>query len=163
MRAATCSCTTGGTPRGACWRRHHAGRNRAESYCVEHRFFEVLTECLECLRWICRHFVQPFLVHETTKLRQCIFYNTEIFVLRIDVFLRVKTKVSRTHICSHIRYTQLLYLWTCIASGSGFEIIVQLVIATIFCFLARWLECGVRRNCSLLHGVRARWSRRLAL
>jgi len=125
----------------------------------EASFFEVLTD----FRWICRHFVQPFLVHETTKLRQCIFYNTEIFVLRIDVSFRVKTEVGRTHICSHIRYAQLLYIWTCIASGSGFEIIVQLVIATIFCFLARWLECGVRRNCSLLHGVRARWFHRLAL
>ena len=110
-----------------------------------------------------RQLCQTCFADVTTQLRQCIFYDVEVLVLRIDVSLRVKTEVGRTHICSHIRYAQLLYIWTCIASGSGFEIIVQLVIATIFCFLARWLECGVRRNCSLLNGVRARWSRRLAL
>ena len=220
-------------------------------YSLEIPFFEVLTDGLGCLRWICRHVVQAFVAHETTKLRQRIRYDTEIFVLRIDVSLRVKTKVSRTHIyvssngtffwridaqlasnlcrisvkvvskqyrisvefaqwrptdsppfsrtdmqdkycvncyniysiqtlykgnhkershemtsnhiCSHIRYAQLLYIWTCIASGSGCEIIVQLVIATILCFLVRCLECGVCRNWSFLHGVRAQWFRRLAL
>ena len=70
----------------------------ARGYCFEHPFFEVLTDGLGCLRWICRHVVQRFFVHETTKLRQRIRYDTEVFVLRIAVFLRVKTKVSRTHI-----------------------------------------------------------------
>ena len=127
-----------------------------EMHDVEPSFFEVLTDRLGCLRWICRQVVQPFLVHETTKLRQRILYNTEVFVLRIDVSLRVKTEVGRTHIGSHIRYAQLLYLWTCIASGSGCKIIVELVVMTMFCFRGRWLECGVCRNCSLLHGVRTR-------
>ena len=121
-----------------------------ESYYSEASFFESLADCLGSLRRIRRHFVQPLLVHEATKLRQCIFYNTELFVLRIDVFLRVKTKVSRTHICSHIRYAQLLYLWTCIAIGSGCEIIVELIVTTMFCFLGRWLECCVRKNWSLV-------------
>ena len=58
----------------------------------------MLTDGLGCLRWICRHVVQAFFVHETTKLRQRILYDAEVFVLRIDVSLRVKTKVSRTHI-----------------------------------------------------------------
>ena len=58
--------------------------------------------------------------------------------------LRVKTEKGRTHICSHIRYAQLLYIWTCIASGSGGEIVVQLVVTTMLCFLARWIQGDVR-------------------
>ena len=30
-------------------------------------------------------------------------------------------------------------------------------------FLARWVKCGIRRNCSLLRGVAAWWFLRLAL
>ena len=50
----------------------------------------------------------------------------------------------------HIRYVQLLYLWTCIASDLRREIIVERVVKTMFCFLERWLECCVRNNCSLV-------------
>ena len=130
---------------------------------MEARFFEVLTDGLGCLWWICRYGAQVFFVHETTKLRQRIRYDAEVFVLRMDVFLRVKTKVSRTHICSHIRRVKLLYLWKCIAGGSECELIVEFVVTRLCCFLARWMKCGVRRNGSLLRGVRAWWSCRLAL
>ena len=58
-------------------------------------------------------------------MTQCIFYDLEVLVLRIDASLRVQTVVGRPHICGHIRNVQLIYLWKCIGSGPGCEIIVQ--------------------------------------
>ena len=104
--------------------------------CSEDSFFEVLTNCLGRLRWICRHFVQPLFVHVTPKCGQRILYNAEVLVIGIDVLLRVQQEVGRPHICSHIWHMKLLYLWTCIASGSGCEIIGKLAVTRLCCFLA---------------------------
>ena len=136
---------------------------RGEPYHVEEACLKISAYCFRC---ISRMAGQPFetcIVDVTTQLRQCIFYNVEVLVLRIDVPLRVKKEVGRTHICGHIRRMKLLYLWKCIAGDSECEIIVELVVIRLCCFLARRMKCGVSRNGSLLQRVRAWWSCRLAL
>ena len=134
-----------------------------EPYRVEVPFLKISAYCFRCISRMPRQLCQMCLADVTTQLRQCIFYDVEVLVLRIDVSLRVKTEVGRTHICSHMRRVKLLYLWKCIAGGSECEIIVEFVVTRLCCFLARWMKCGVRRNGSLLRGVRAWWSCRLAL
>ena len=81
-----------------------------------------------CISRIARQLCQICFVDVTTQLRQCIFYDLEVLVLCVDVSLRVKTAVGRTHICSHIKRVKILYLWNCIAGDSGYEIIVELVV-----------------------------------
>ena len=96
-----------------------------EGYSCPVFYFEVLTYCFRCLRWICCHFSQISEVHVTTKLRQSIFYDVEVLVLRVGVSLRVETEVGRTHVGSDIRNMKDLYLWKCIVSRSRLEVILE--------------------------------------
>ena len=68
-----------------------------ETYGGKASFFEVLA--------------QSFLVHVTTKLRQCVLYDMEVLVFGVGVSLGVETTVSRSHVGSRVRDVQSLYLW----------------------------------------------------
>ena len=130
---------------------------QAQIDCSEVSFFEIAAHCLGCLGRICHYSAQPFSVHATTKLRQRIFYEPEILVLRIVLSSRVKTEKRRGRICSHIRHVELLYIGRGNANASGCEIIVKLVVGTMISCPARWMKSGVRRSWPWLHGVRAGW------